>query len=227
MKNNEIISNIFKTLVIILGLIGIFCFNVKNGDLATNFFYYTILTNTVCIISAAFFLYKDLLHKKYSVSRENRLNIYKYIITVSIFVVAFTFNFIIFPTAGFSLTTYGYKNLLLHCLVPILYIVDWLLFAKKDNLSFKSISYTLIPFILYLVLIYGRAFIFKTRIFMGLDVKTPSLYPYFFLDYSRIGFGNFIAFMFVSFIVIVIVGIILLKVGKIINKKKDSLIVDY
>ena len=77
MKNNEIISNIFKTLVIILGLIGIFCFNVKNGDLATNFFYYTILTNTVCIISAAFFLYKDLLHKKYSVSRENRLNIYK------------------------------------------------------------------------------------------------------------------------------------------------------
>ena len=48
MKNNEIISNIFKTLVIILGLIGIFCFNVKNGDLATNFFYYTIPRYCIC-----------------------------------------------------------------------------------------------------------------------------------------------------------------------------------
>lgn len=218
MNFKEKVSDLLKICIIIFGVLGIYYGSLKGGNSFVTMYYYTVLTNFVCIFTALFFLVKNSTHKMFSLDRENRLNVYTYIICVSIFIVAFTYNFIIAPYHGFSLSDYGLDNLLFHIVVPILFIVDWLLFYKKSNLSAKCVLYSAIPFAVYMVFIYSRALIFKTKIFIGTKGCASSLYPYFFMDYGNLGIVPVIKYIFILFILILISAGVLFKVGKWISE---------
>ncbi|WP_409197589.1 Pr6Pr family membrane protein [Methanobrevibacter acididurans] len=213
MKNKIIISNLMKILIIIIGLWGIYESITKFPNSTVKLYFYTTLTNIACIIFSIFYLYKNINKKTYNVNKERIINIIYYIITVSIFIVSLTYNLIIFPNYHTNLINYGMENFIFHLIVPILFVCDWLIFAKKDSLNIKSIYYCLIPFIAYLIGIYFRAFFIGTKIFSGPN-SGNSLYPYFFLDIDKLGLSNVIIYIFIILILILILEYILEKFGK-------------
>ena len=213
MKNKNTISNLMKILIIIIGLFGIYESITQFPNSTVKLYFYTTLTNIACIIFSIFYLYKNINKKIYSYDKERIVNIIYYVITVSIFIVSLTYNLLIFPNYHTSLSNYGMENFIFHLIVPILFVCDWLIFAKKDSLTFKNIYYCLIPFVVYLIGIYARAFFIGTKIFSGLNNES-SLYPYFFLDINKLGLSNVIIYIFILLILILILGYVLEKVGK-------------
>ena len=68
-------------------------------------------------------------------------------------------------------------NVGLHLIVPVLYIFDWVLFSKKDNMSFKRI-----PFWILYPLGYGIYTIIRGAV--------TGVYPYPFMNVTELGIGR-------------------------------------
>lgn len=75
----------------------------------------------------------------------------------------------------------SFKNYSLHAIVPILAIVDFFLFDKDIQLTYKSSLLATIPPVCYVVFVYVGA-IFKIQYAKNL------YYPYFFLNIDTNGF---------------------------------------
>lgn len=72
--------------------------------------------------------------------------------------------------AGLGVVT----NILLHLLIPLMYLIDWLCFAQKDRMSFRHIPYWIIYPLLYGIYTIIRGAITGT-------------YPYPFLNVTELG----------------------------------------
>jgi len=95
-------------------------------------------------------------------------------IAVYILVIAVIFYFLLrklFDPAGLG----AFVNILLHYLMPTLYLLDWALFVPKESLTFRQIPYWLIFPLIYAVatLLHGAY---------------SGYYPYPFLDAAKYGY---------------------------------------
>jgi len=162
----------------------------------TYFGYFTILTNIlVALTFTAPFLKPD---NKIGVF-FNRHNV-RAAIALYILVVAIVYYALLFknhnPQGLHAITNAG-----LHFALPVLYIVDWLVFAKKDALSFKTLPlWVLYPFAYGLFNI-GRGLV-------------TGFYPYPFLNISERGYLAVTITMFIFCAVYIIGGAGFIALGR-------------
>ena len=98
---------------------------------------------------------------------------------------------------GWSATT----NTLLHTVVPVLYVIDWLVFATKRRMTYSAIPYWLIYPAAYGVWAVGTGYI-------------AGAYPYPFLDMSELGLSG-VAISMVGFVALFSIGAALfIAIGK-------------
>lgn len=97
----------------------------------------------------------------------------------------------------------------LHSVVPLLYIFYWLLYVKKGNLSFIYCFKWLIYPLIYLVYSMIRG-------------ALTGVYPYFFLDASRLGFA--VTFRNIAFVTTgyILLGIIIIYADRLLSPKKSD-----
>ena len=93
------------------------------------------------------------------------------------------------PQMGIKLVV---ANILVHYIVPIMAIIDWIAFMPHKTVSYKKVwSFLLYP-IFYLILITSRAGIQKTKIFVvgktAAGEVVRSRYPYPFMDFDVLGY---------------------------------------
>ena len=91
------------------------------------------------------------------------------------------------------------SSILLHVVLPILYIADWFLFYEHRKIKWFYPLLTAIFPIVYVVFIFVRA------AFLHFDPAAPVLYPYFFLDLGALGVGGvakWIAILLVAFMAV-------------------------
>ena len=101
-------------------------------------------------------------------------------------------------------------NASLHFIMPVLYILDWVVFAKKDKLSYKSL-----PLWVIFPLAYG-AF----NIVRGL---ATGFYPYPFLDIGSRGAASVMVAMLMFAVTYLIGGALFIWFGqKISQKNRDN-----
>ena len=202
--------NVFKTVLkivlkaslAIVGILGII-FTAQSSAFmggGSVFFFFTVQSNIFIIVMSLLFLVNDvmlLINKKSFVNQT--LLLIKYVATVAITITFIVFFTLLAPLMGVDYLL-SFNNFSLHAIVPILAIVDFILFDTDINLTYKNSLLATIAPISYVVFVYIGA-IFKLRYGENL------YYPYFFLDFEKNGFFFEKGFGIIPWIIILLAGI--------------------
>ena len=202
--------NVFKTVLkialkaslAIVGILGII-FTAQSSAFmggGSVFFFFTVQSNIFIIVMSLLFLVNDvmlLINKKSFVNQT--LLLIKYVATVAITITFIVFFTLLAPLMGVDYLL-SFNNFSLHAIVPILAIIDFILFDTDINLTYKNSLLATIAPISYVVFVYIGA-IFKLRYGENL------YYPYFFLDFEKNGFFFEKGFGIIPWIIILLAGI--------------------
>ena len=138
-----------------------------------------------------------------------------YSVTMSIFLTFGIYHFVLMPSFRkappdspefkFSHT---FSNYLVHYVVPLLSLLNWLIFSDKDKLQYQwGLIWTVIP-VIYLV--YSTIRGLRGDIFEN----TNSAYPYDFMDLGKYGWPVFLRNCLVVTVVFVAAGCLLIFIRK-------------
>lgn len=197
---------ISKILIIALVIFGIFLPSQHN-EAGEQFWFFTIQTNLFVAIIQIILLISLILKlsgKQTKLEDSNLFSKIRIIITFFITVTCLIYCFVLAPAGMIFksipfLEMFDFRNIILHIIVPVLAIVDYILFCKKGSITFKQTYLFLIYPVLYFFLV-------NTRVWCGglPFSESGSYYPYFFLDPAINGWG---------FVAICLVLIVLLFYG--------------
>lgn len=190
MKNK--LSLIYKILIVIVSFIALYL-NFKLIPLEKNILYFTIQSNIFCFIFFFIIVILRLLKKE---KKNNIYYIIKGMVTMSITITMFVFQMVI-STNGLGIYDgHLLECYLVHIVVPLLVIFDYIIFGEKGNLK-KSY-----PFIWSFILIFYSIFSFIYTLFGGTYINGAK-YPYFYMDtdvYGMIGVLRNCLIVYVGFI---------------------------
>jgi hypothetical protein len=112
-------------------------------------------------------------------------------------------------------------NLLRHVIVPILFIVDWLIFDEHNTISILDPIKAFIMPLIYVVyiLIYGAIYSAVT------DEQFE--YPYFFLNVNKLGYGGVFLWVLVLVLVFGVIGYIMFLYDKIVRDSNGKLCMNF
>ena len=178
-----ILKILIKAALAIVGILGII-FTAQSSAFmggASVFFFFTVQSNIFIIIMALLFLVNEVvvLLGKNSFINQTLLHI-KYVATIAITVTFLVFFTMLAPLMGIDYLL-SFNNFSLHAIVPILAIIDFIIFDTDIKLTYKSSLLATIAPISYVIFVYVGA-IFK------LQYGDNLYYPYFFLDIGTNGF---------------------------------------
>jgi hypothetical protein len=198
----------YRIFLVILGMLAWFALaaqlyiiiRYRNGSVGATlvqyFSYYTILTNImVAWVCTVLFIRKQDTPKKQKILTA---------ILVYILTVGFTYNTILrslWKPEGLQLMA----DNLLHTVIPILYLVFWIMFVKKHSLQWKDIFLWLIYPMVYLIYILARGAYY-------------GVYPYPFIDVEQLGYSKVIVNAFAVTGVIVFFSLLSVAAAKLLKK---------
>lgn len=206
-NNNILAATIIRFAIqatlIMVGILGIVftanSYSFMGGS--SVFLFFTVQSNIYIIAMSFLFLVFEII---YLFAKKNYVNQVlldiKYVATVAITITFLVFFTMLAPTLGLDYLL-SFNNYSLHAIVPILAIIDFIIFdAKEINLSYpRSLLATISP-IAYVIFVY-----------IGVQFKlqyAENLYfPYFFLNYETNGFFFEKGFGVVPWIAILVVAI--------------------
>ena len=186
----------------VVGILGI-VFTAQSSAFmggASVFFFFTVQSNIFIVGMALIFLIDEAvqLFTKKSFINQTLLFI-KYVATVAITVTFLVFFTMLAPLMGVDYLL-SFNNFSLHAIVPILAIVDFILFDTDIKITYTNSLLATISPIAYVLFVYFGAF-FK------LQYGENLYYPYFFLDFETNGFLFEKGFGVILWIIILLMGI--------------------
>ena len=180
----KIIRMLILSALIIVGILGIILTAVSTSFMggASVFYFFTVQSNIFIIAIAFLFLGHEiicLINKKETINQV-MLQI-KFVATVAITITFLVFFTMLAPLMGVDYLL-SFKNFSLHAIVPMLAIIDFIVFDTDINLSYpKSLIATIAP-ISYVFFVYAIGVPLK------LQYAENLYFPYFFLNYEQNGF---------------------------------------
>lgn len=111
-----------------------------------------------------------------------------------------TVTFLVFAILLQGSGYFSYESLILHYIVPIGFIIDWILTERDVNYRWSFLLIWIIYPIVYLVL-------------TMIEGAKSGFYPYFFLDIGVLGLGMFIMWVLILVAVFVILGMIFIIIN--------------
>ncbi len=173
---NMRLSVIFKLILVLAALLGILIqIGLLGGELRLSVLnYYTLMSNTLCL--AYFFA-----AMVYEANRGGTLlPALKGAVVLGITITGLVYHFML--SGSFQMQgTLSLSNMLLHYIVPVMAVMDWLLFSQKGRYSRKS------PFI-WLLVPDGYFIYAVIRVALGASLGYGgNRYPYPFLNADALG----------------------------------------
>jgi hypothetical protein len=158
----------------VLAQIGVFA-----GNFSLDFFmYYTIQSNMFAIILFAMLIVATF---KGNAARYPRLS---FICAISLLVTFIVYWALLAPLSNFNLWTF--ENITTHGITPLLVLADFILFNGPGQLKYRDIYYCTIFPLAYVAFTYF-AVLLGYSYYIG--DGNYAAFPYFFLDFHRLGFG--------------------------------------
>lgn len=107
-----------------------------------------------------------------------------------------------YPLLTVGLSSLPPATLFAHYIVPPLYILDWILFQSKGVFQKKYIvEWLAFP------LIYFASFLTRSNCNPLSAFYKSKKYPYFFLDYETLGVTNFLGYLFMILVIMLVVNL--------------------
>lgn len=196
--NKDILKPIIRTCIIIAAIFGLYLQIFVDGLHKLNF--YTIWSNIAVMI---FYIY-CMTRKEDS---EGLLRI-KGGVVLGITLTFIVYNVLLLPVAKPE-NVYTWKNYTLHYIVPVLCILDCLIYDKVRYKWQDPLYWTIFP-LFYAIFTLIKGIIYPVNI-PGED----SPFPYFFVDINKLGVSGIAKYIVVICIFYIIMGYILLFIKKI------------
>lgn len=220
MLKNRIAQLVYYSIYAALGIVAIVSsfgiFNINEGFEWNFYVYFTNLSNYYCIIIVLLqliFTYKKVVNKETEGYCEST-PVLKYLGLSHITVTFIIFNFVLAGTRE-SYLNFRVGSLLMHLVLPILYILDWVLFYEHKKINWKQPFLSLLfPFI-YIFFVLIRVGIIK---WFGLGTEDTLVYPYFFLNVENL--NSFMMWMGIFLVSFTGLGYAFFGIDKLIKERK-------
>lgn len=145
----------------------------------------------------------------------------KFIGLLAILLTFFVYNIMLAPTKSMK-TNFSIFSISLHVIMPILYVVDWILFyERKATWKYPLLSVIFPLAYVSFVFIHAACFNFNANI-MNFAGTGPHIYPYFFLNVSKIGVAGVIKWILILAVAFIALGYIMYGVDKLISKHRKN-----
>lgn len=212
MIKNKKLSIIYKVVLCVIAIISV----ILNIGFFTGKPIYrglTMFTNLSNILCAIYFII-DIIYliKNYNNKETTFLPSLKGIAMMSITVTFLVAQFVLKMKISFS-SSYEISFIGLHYIVPIMTILDWVLFDKKGQIKMYSpLLWCLAPYLYFVSAImsaqYGSGF--------GIDSK----YPYPFMDIEKLGINRVYLTLMILTLIFILIGYIYYIIDKKLSKKE-------
>lgn len=217
MIKNRVISLVYKIITAILAFTGLLiATDIFTGAFSETFiFYYTNQSNILCLISmvlSAIYCAKDI-KKSGTKGLSTFAPRFKGAVVLAITVTCLVYWGML-HTAGESESV---SSILLHLVVPVMVILDWLLFDEKGKFKkFDPILWLCIP------LVYD---IFANIVALVGNVyfDDGSRFPYFFLDYKQNGIQTTMLYFLALLIAFLLLGYMYYGLSQLLSRKQRKL----
>ena len=218
MIKNKLTQIIFRTVYIVLGVIGIIgSFGYFKQNFNEDFFlYYTNLSNYICFGVILYALIRTI--KTYKTNPEGYCQLlpkFKFMSLIMILVTCLVYNFLL--AKKYSVTDYflSISNLILHLILPIMFTLDWILFTEHRQTKWYYPLLAIVMPLIYVAFILIRAVILGNN-YQGL------LYPYFFLNVAKLGWGGVIGWVVILVLVFVALGYVIFGLDHLRSKNSKQ-----
>lgn len=212
------LSLYYKIFASIISISGVLMYVISFG--VEQMFYYTIQSNIICalyFVFASLHIWENLEFQSGSIAFLPRFK--------GAIMMAITVTMVIFwsllSNSNFEMDSISisqiptimqtpWPNYIVHSIVPILMIADWLLFDPKG--VFKKIDPIIWLIIPYLYLIFSIILANTDHVFIG-----GSRYPYFFIDFDALGFSGVFSYIVSLTIFFIILGYLIITIDNILK----------
>ncbi|MDR2967905.1 MAG: Pr6Pr family membrane protein [Methanobacteriaceae archaeon] len=204
--NIELLSFMMKVIIICFSLIGLYYKSglSEKGFKKISFIYFT---NLNLVFSLIYFVLAIFIYNNKLLNGINGFIILSSIITMTVYL------FLLVPKhqkIGENYKLFSLSDIIVHYVVPLLVILNWLIFTTKGNFTYYYPFLWAIPFLIYFFAIvirahYGGLLFGKTR------------YPYYFIDLDKIGVKKAMKNLIIFSSMIIILGYILFFLDLFLN----------
>ncbi|MDR1699316.1 MAG: Pr6Pr family membrane protein, partial [Prevotellaceae bacterium] len=197
MINNKNTAFIFRLCAAVFALFGwLWAMDTFSGDFDFNYLMkFTHQSNVLAIamfVVLAFLTWKN--------KKVAYLPLFQLICVISLMLTMSVYWLLLAPTES---NIYNFGNFAVHLFNPLLVMIDYILFMQPGKIKYRYVYLVLIYPIFYLCLTTAAGFagyVYQLNDIDGL----PEHFPYFFLDFDRLGAS---VFVYVSVLLLVFVGI--------------------
>ena len=202
MIKNRLAQIIFQVVYCTLSVFGILgSFGYFNADFNDDvLLYYTNLSNYICMGFMFFALVTTI--KKANKNESGLVNVapvFNFLCVIMILVTCIVYNVLLAKENSVSHYFLTIQNLLLHLILPIMYIVHWAIFCEHGKLRWYHPLMCIIMPLIYV------AFILIRSLFVSGSNGTL-VYPYFFLNVDNLGWGGVFGYIIVLLVIFIAIG---------------------
>jgi len=208
---NSYIAFIYRITVLIICGVSIMTHFGANMEINSRMLsYFTVQSSIFCFIIFLILsvsTYNEIKYKNIPFFRYSYSSL-KGMATLSIIITFLSYQ-VLLRNSGFSMyanmSIYSIiKDVLVHFIVPILVILDWLLFQPKGLYRwFDTLIWLLFPFAYFMMIVLRGQYIHQ--------------YPYFFLNIQEIGLYQVLIFVCIYITIILIIGFIFFSIDKLLS----------
>ena len=183
------------------------------------YIYFTNISNYFCITILFIELIQTIMKKENNYI--DAVPTLKFIGMVGIILTFLVFNIMLGPGRK-PHENFTFESISLHVILPILYVLDWVLFYERKKVTWKEPLVSLILPTAYFayIIIHAAILKFDTSI-MSLNGYSPLIYPYFFIDFEQIGIHGVLMWVGIIICFLLMVGYTIYGLDK-INKKTNK-----
>jgi hypothetical protein len=182
-KNKSVIltTRIASFIIVLLGIVSI-CGGLEGKWDWSLFMYYTIQSNTLVLIMFCFLIVKTIESIKDGSESIKKTKDFEMVCMIDIFLTFFVYWTMLAPTMT---NLWVFSNVAVHGIAPLVCIVDYYLYYQNDRVSYRTVYYSLIFPLLYIII---NSIIGLSGYTYYIDRTGKSVhFPYFFMDYYRLG----------------------------------------
>ncbi|MBQ8641886.1 MAG: Pr6Pr family membrane protein [Clostridia bacterium] len=214
MLKNKTAQLVWQTVYCVLAFIGVLCsFGFFDRDFNQDFYvYYTNLSNYICagVMSAA-------LVRTYRQVKNGEEGFcgtapgFSFLCVILILVTFLVYNILLADQSFLEYIT-SLSNVLMHCILPLLFIFHWVLFYEHGNMRWYQPLLCMVMPLVYVICILIRAALLPPN-------ADTVVYPYFFLNLEALGVGGFIGWISLLLLVFLVIGYAFLALDRLWKRR--------
>jgi hypothetical protein len=177
-----ILSLLFKTFMLTMTIYGLYLTFDVAASLYEVLGYFTTMVNVYTGIFTAAIILQLILYKQ----EGQRFYYFRQVAIVFLLLTSLVYSFLLIPyilSNDIVYEIWSLKDIVIHYLVPILFLIDYAFFSKKGTFKKHYVLLNLLFLIGYLFYLFIFLF-FGGRFTLS---GSESLFPYFFLNYDTLG----------------------------------------